>query len=100
VVEIDPFANLYTMVTRRTERGTDMGAAHRLTPEEALHAYTYASAYAAHEEGIKGRLVPGQLADIAVFDTDLLDCAPEEILAARCELTVLGGEVVHGSAGP
>ena len=99
VVEIDPIANLYTMVTRKTERGTELGPAHCLTPEEALHAYTYASAYAAHEEGIKGRLIPGQLADIAVFDTDLLDCAPDQILSAQCDLTILGGQVVYEREG-
>ncbi|WP_102108456.1 amidohydrolase [Oceaniglobus roseus] len=95
VVEIDPFANLYTMVTRKTDRGTVLGPEHCLTIEEALNAYTYESAYAAHEEGIKGRLVPGQLADVAVFDTDLLTCAPEAILTARCDLAILGGRVAY-----
>jgi predicted amidohydrolase YtcJ len=93
VVEIDPMANLYAMVTRRTERGTLLGPDQALSVEEALHAYTYASAYASHEEGIKGRLVPGQLADVAVWDTDLLACAPEEILSARCDMAILGGRV-------
>ncbi|ETX27464.1 amidohydrolase [Roseivivax isoporae] len=93
VVDIDPMANLYTMVTRRTESGTVLGPDQCLSMEEALDAYTRASAYASHEEDIKGRLVPGQLADIAVFDTDLLSCAPEDILTARCDLTILGGVV-------
>ena len=100
VVEIDPFANLYTMVTRKTSAGTVLGAEHCLSIEEALDAYTRASAYAAHEEAIKGRLMPGQLADVAVFDTDLLTCAPEAILQARCDLTVLGGEVVFERETP
>lgn len=95
VVEIDPFANLYTMVTRKTEQGTQIGTDQRLSIEEALNAYTYSSAYAAHEETIKGRLTPGQLGDVAVFDTDLLTCAPEAILTARCDLTILGGRVVY-----
>lgn len=95
VVEIDPFANLYTMVTRKTERGTQIGTDQRLTIEEALNAYTHASAYAAHEETIKGCLIPGQLGDVAVFDTDLLTCAPEDILSAQCDLTILSGRVVY-----
>jgi len=99
VVEIDPMANLYTMVTRQTERGTILGPEHALTIEEALHAYTFSSAYAAHEETIKGQLVPGQLGDAAVFDTDLLACAPEDILSARCDVTVLGGEIVYRREG-
>lgn len=99
VVEIDPMANIYTMVTRRTEKGTELGPRHALSREEALHAYTQASAYAAHEETIKGTLESGMLGDVAVFDTDLLSCAPEEILTARCDLTVLGGKVVYQREG-
>lgn len=100
VVEIDPLANLYTMVTRKTERGTVLGPDQALSIAEALNAYTFESAYAAHEDGIKGRLVPGQLADIAVWDTDLLSCAPEDILTARCDVAILGGRVVHQAAAP
>lgn len=99
VVEIDPMANIYTMITRKTEKGTELGPRHALSREEALHAYTQASAYAAHEESIKGTLAPGMLGDVAVFDTDLLTCAPEEILTARCDLTVLGGAVVYEREG-
>ena len=99
VVEIDPMANLWTMVTRRTEAGTLIGPDQALSVEEALDAYTRASAYASHEEDIKGRLVPGQLADIAVWDTDLLACDADAIRTARCDVTLLGGRVVHERAG-
>ncbi|THH35403.1 amidohydrolase [Aliishimia ponticola] len=99
VVEIDPFANLYTMVTRKTENGTQIGTEHILTMEEALNAYTYESAYASHEEKIKGRLVPGQLGDVAVFDTDLLTCTVEDILTTRCDMALLGGRVVYQRDG-
>ena len=95
VVEIDPFANIYTMVTRRTERGTLLGPEHRLSMEEALHAYTYEAAYGAGEEEIKGRLLPGQLGDAAVLDRDLFEVAEDEILQTRCDLTILGGKIVH-----
>ena len=94
VTEIAPLPNIYTMVTRRTDRGTEIGPEHRLSVEEALHAYTYASAYAEKAETVKGRLVAGQLADVAVFDRDFLAGPPEAIPQARCDLTVLGGRVV------
>ena len=99
VVEIDPFANIHAMVTRETDRGTVLGPDQRLSVEEALHAYTYESAYAAHEEGLKGRLVPGQLGDVAVLSRDVLDGAPEAILETACDLTILGGAVVHRREG-
>src|SRR5690606_20825310 len=92
----DPFPNLYAMITRKTGKGTVMDAAERLTPEEALQAYTEHGAWSQKAEAVKGRLVPGQWADIAVFDNDLLAGAPETILSGtRCLLTLLAGRIVH-----
>jgi predicted amidohydrolase YtcJ len=101
VSDCDPFANLYTMMTRRTDRGTVLGGQEALTAEEALAAYTYNSAYVGRAEHIKGRLAPGQLADLAVFDTDLLAAEPDAVREATCELTLKGGAVTfdrHGLA--
>ena len=99
VCDIAPMPNLYTMVTRRTNRGTVMGADQRLTLAEALHAYTWAAAYGSKEEGIKGRLVPGQLADVAVFSRDLFDAPPEAILDTVCDMAIVGGTVAYERAG-
>jgi predicted amidohydrolase YtcJ len=94
VCEIDPFPCLYGMVTRRTNRGTQLGPEQALSVEEALHAYTWASAYGSKEEAIKGRLVPGQLADVAVFSQDFTQMAPEAILDTVCDITIVGGDIV------
>lgn len=85
---------IYNMVTRKSQKGTVLGADQALTIEEALHAYTWASAYAAHEETIKGQLLPGQLGDVAVFDRDLFEIDPQEIVNTRCDMTILGGKLV------
>ena len=95
VCDIDPFANIYAMVTRMTDAGTVLGADQRLTMAEALHCYTYEAAYGVHAETRKGRLAPGQLADVAVFEKDFFAIEPAEILTNRCEMTLLGGEVVY-----
>jgi len=95
VTEIDPRPVIYNMITRKTNRGTVLGAEHALSMAEALHAYTWASAYAEKAEGVKGRLVPGQLADVAVFDRDLFKIAPEEVLSVTCDMAILGGKVVY-----
>lgn len=100
VTDIDPRAVIYNMVTRKTRTGKVFGPEQCLSIDEALHAYTFGSAYASHEEGLKGRLVPGQLADIAVFDRDLTAVAPEALLDAVCEMTLRGGEIVHERAAP
>jgi len=92
----NPFPNLHAMITRETSEGTVMDASQRLTREEALQAYTEYGAYSQKAEDVKGRLVPGQWADIAVFDQDLLAASPESILSGtRCVLTLLAGRVVH-----
>ncbi|MGH6858699.1 MAG: amidohydrolase [Phyllobacterium sp.] len=92
----DPFPNLHAMLTRKTGKGTVMEASERLSREEALQAYTEYGAYSQKAEAVKGRLVPGQWADIAVFDNDLLAAPLETILSGtRCLLTLLGGRVVH-----
>ncbi|WP_295848013.1 amidohydrolase [Tardiphaga sp.] len=91
----DPFKNLFTMTTRMSNRHAVLGEGERLSMEEAVHAYTYFGAYTQFAEARVGRLVPGQLADIAVFSHDIFTCAPEQLeTEIRCDLTILGGEVV------
>jgi len=99
VSDCDPFANLYAMLTRRTERGMVLGGQEALTAEEALAAYTYNGAYVGRAEHVKGRLEPGLLADLAVFDTDLLAAEPDAVRAAACELTLKGGTVTFDRQG-
>lgn len=92
----NPFPNFHSMVTRQTWRGTLMLETERLTREETLQAFTEFGAYSQQAEHEKGRLVPGQLADIAVFNNDLLEAPLEAILNdTACVLTLLGGRVVY-----
>lgn len=92
----DPFPNLHAMITRQTGKGTVMDASEKLTREEALQAFTEYGAWSQKAEAVKGRLVPGQWADIAVFDNDLLEAPADTILSGtRCLLTLLAGRVVH-----
>jgi predicted amidohydrolase YtcJ len=60
-----------------------------------LRAYTVTAARASFEEGLKGRLAPGFLADAAILDRDLFRLPPEELLTARVTCTIVGGRVVH-----
>ena len=69
----------------------------RLTIEEAIDAYTRAPAWACFEEDTKGTLSVGKLADIAVFDTNLVEAGhvdPARLLEAQVLYTVVGGDVV------
>jgi hypothetical protein len=100
VCEPNPFPNLYAMLTRKTWKGTVMDARERVSIEEALQAYTEFGAFSQKMENVKGRLVPGQLADIAVFSRNLLDATAEDILDnTHCDLTIRGGAIVHDRLG-
>ncbi|MET0876069.1 MAG: amidohydrolase [Tardiphaga sp.] len=97
----DPFKNLFTMTTRMSNRHTMLGEGEKLSMEEAVHAYTYFGAYTQFAEEQVGRLVPGQFADIAVFSHDIFTCTAEEVEKdVRCDLTILGGEVVFDRLAP
>jgi predicted amidohydrolase YtcJ len=96
----DPFKNLFTMTTRMSNRHTVLGEGQKLSMEEAVHAYTYFGAYTQFAEERVGRLIPGQLADIAVLSQDIFTCAPEVLEKdTHCDLTILGGEVVFDRLG-
>jgi hypothetical protein len=70
----------------------------RLAPDQALAAYTAGAAYAAFEEGERGHLRPGALADVAVLRADPRrpEARPTDIAV---DLTVAGGRVVHDPLG-
>jgi predicted amidohydrolase YtcJ len=100
VSTVDPFVNIFAMLTRRTNRGTVMGAEEALTIEQAVHCQTWCAAYSQFEETRRGTLEPGMLADIAILSRDIFAAAPEEILHdTRADLTLLGGTPIHDRLG-
>ena len=97
---LNPVYGLYAAVSRQTLTGEPKEGwfpDQRLTIEEAMEAYTKGPAWASFEEDRKGVLAPGMLADIAVFDRDLVDTGrsrPADLLKARVRYTIAGGRVV------
>jgi predicted amidohydrolase YtcJ len=89
-----PFLNIHAMVTRRTNHGTLLGPQQRIGVAEALHSYTWASAYTQFAEARRGRLVPGQIADIAVLSQDIFQVDAEAIPATVTDMTLRDGSVV------
>jgi predicted amidohydrolase YtcJ len=97
VAPLSPLAGIFAAVTRRTTDGRNPAGwfpEQKITVEEALRAYTSSAAYAAFEEGEKGTLSPGKLADFVVLSADLLGVKPEEIERIAVNTTVVGGRVV------
>lgn len=100
VCDANVWPNFYTMLTRKTSRGTVIGGGEAITIERAIQAYTEFGAYVNRCEDHRGTLRPGQAADVAVFSRDLLTATPEQILSeTRCDLTILGGACVHDATG-
>ena len=66
----------------------------KITVEEALRAYTVNAAYASFEEGIKGSLERGKLADFVVLEKDITSVSPAEIRTVSVLMTSVGGKTV------
>jgi predicted amidohydrolase YtcJ len=100
VCDANVWPNFFTMVTRKTHKGTVIGAGEAISIERAIQAYTAFGAYVNKCEDHRGTLRPGMVADVAVFSRDLLTASPEAILSdTRCDLTILGGACVHDATG-
>ncbi len=69
----------------------------RLDRSEALKLYTMGSSWFSTEDGKKGALAPGQLADLAILSADYFSIPDEEIKQLESLLTIVGGEVVFAS---
>jgi predicted amidohydrolase YtcJ len=98
VASYNPWVSLAWLVTGRTVGGL------RLTPqrncldrETALRMWTENVTWFSNEEGKKGRIAEGMLADLTVPDRDYFSCAEAEIADTVAELTIVGGKVVYGA---
>ncbi len=97
VSEPDPMKALYAAVTRRTSTGNSLGGHETMDIGAALSAYTIEPARATGIHDRLGRISPGSLADLVLFDEDLLNVEPDTLLSTRPVMTILGGrEVVSG----
>jgi predicted amidohydrolase YtcJ len=95
VEDVDPIPNFYATVTRKLKDGSTFYPDQRMSRAEALRSYTLNAAYAGFEEGSKGSLSVGKLADVTVLSKDILTVPEEEIQGAVVDYTIVGGKVVH-----
>ncbi len=97
VAPATPIEGIYAAVTRQTLDGANPDGwvpDQKVTVEQSLHAYTTVAAYSSFEEGVKGMLKPGMLADFVLLDRDLTAIPVELIRDARVLKTVVGGDIV------
>ena len=95
ITPVLPFLSIWVCVNRLTSGGSLLGGEERIPVLEALRAHTINVAWQHFEEGEKGSLEPGKLADYIVLDADPLTCPPEELRDITVRETVVGGETVY-----
>ncbi|MDE1172887.1 MAG: amidohydrolase [Parvibaculaceae bacterium] len=97
VASYNPWVSLSWLVTSKTVGGLRLyPSANRLDREEALRLWTEANTWFSNEQGKKGQIKAGQLADLAVLSGDYFSIPEDEIIHLRSVLTLLGGKIVHG----
>lgn len=95
VVPPSAMIGIQSMMTRTDIAGNPVWPDEAVSLDEALRAYTFAGAYASFEEGIKGRLAPGMLGDVTIFETDLDAVTAPEIGSVRVDHTIIDGNVAY-----
>jgi hypothetical protein len=99
VSSYNPFLSLYWLVTGRTVGGLSLyPQENRVDRVEALRLYTLGSSWFSTEDGKKGAIAPGQLADLALLSADYCSIPEEEIKRLELVLTIVGGKVVYSTA--
>lgn len=94
---LNPFYGMYAAMTRQNPEGKPEGGWYPdqcLSRKEVLRAYTVEAAYSGFEEDIKGKILPGMLADFIVLSDDILSIPVPKFLSLQVEQTYLGGNLV------
>jgi predicted amidohydrolase YtcJ len=96
VASYNPWVSLAWLVTGRTVGGLSLyPAANLLDRETALRLWTEGNTWFSSEEGKKGQIKVGQLADLALLSDDYFSVPDEGIANITSVLTLLGGKPVH-----
>lgn len=100
VASYNPWLSLYWLVAGKTIGGAALyPEANRLSREEALRLYTQGSSWFSDEDGKKGAIAVGQLADVTALTEDYFSVPEEKIKGIESVLTIVGGKIVYGAGG-
>ena len=96
VASYDPWLALSWLVTGNTLGGLTLyPERNRLDRETALELYTRANTWFSNEDGLKGQIQVGQLADFAVLSHDFFDVPEADIRNIVSVLTAVDGNIVY-----
>ena len=98
VSSYNPWLSLYWLVSGKTLGGLTLyPESNRIDRMEALRLYTSGSSWFSGEEGKKGMVAPGMLADLTVLSADYFSVPEEDIKNIESMLTIVGGNIVYGA---
>lgn len=95
---INPWLNMFYMVTGRDSTGALINDGQQVSREEALWLYTAANGWFSKEEDKLGSIEVGKLGDIVVLSDDYFnsnEVSDEQIKRIHSVFTVVGGKIVH-----
>lgn len=95
VLPMSVLDSIQTAVTRESSSGVVYGEDQKITPYEALQAYTTYGALCAYCDENRGMIKPGYLADFVVLDQDIEKIDPHEIKNTKVCMTICGGKIVY-----
>ena len=99
VASYNPFTALQWFLDGKTVAGVGIrGPEETPTRAEALRFYTLGSAWFSHDDGKRGSLEAGKLADLAVLSKDYMTVPVDQIGGIESLLTLVGGKIVYASA--
>src|SRR5271154_3796257 len=98
VSSYNPYLSLYWLITGKTIGGLSLyPEKNQLDRAKALELYTIGSSWFSTEDGKKGAIAPGQLADLAALSADYFSIPDEEIKELESVLTIVGGKIVYAT---
>ncbi len=97
----EPMIEFYAATARKSLKGESAEGWHpeqAVSRDDALRMFTIWPALAAFEEKVRGSVEVGKLADFTVLSADIMEIPESQILKTRCEMTIIGGEVVYDAS--
>ena len=95
ISRFEPMKRLDGAVNRKAPSGVVIGDNQRIGVEEAIKAFTLGGAYTTHEEGVKGRVVAGEYADLVVLDQDPTAISTSDLPEVGIVMTIVGGRIAY-----
>lgn len=98
VEPLNPFHSFFSSISRKTLKGTPEEGyepLQKMTRNQALRSYTIDAAYGAFEEGLKGSIEVGKLADFTVLDRDIMQVPEMDVIDTKVLHTYVNGKEMY-----